>query len=121
MEREVTVDGLKIRYLEEGTGLPVVMLHGATDWLYRLDMDAVTRRDIGDDGVGDVLASLAANSSDAMLPGYPYGLSYADRHAQVSNDEGIVVAGRLMDVLAKAPRRFASLNTQHVYLNEVTG
>jgi len=30
MEREVTVDGLKIRYLEKGTGLPVVMLHGAS-------------------------------------------------------------------------------------------
>ena len=30
MEREVTVDGLKIRYLEEGTGTPVIMLHGAS-------------------------------------------------------------------------------------------
>ena len=30
MEREVTVDGLKVRYLEEGTGTPVVMLHGAS-------------------------------------------------------------------------------------------
>ena len=30
MEREVTVDGLKIRYLEEGSGTPVVMLHGAS-------------------------------------------------------------------------------------------
>ena len=30
MEREVTVDGLKIRYLEEGSGMPVIMLHGAS-------------------------------------------------------------------------------------------
>jgi len=30
MEREVTVDGLKIRYLEEGSGTPVIMLHGAS-------------------------------------------------------------------------------------------
>ena len=30
MEREVTVDGLRIRYLEEGSGMPVIMLHGAS-------------------------------------------------------------------------------------------
>ncbi len=30
MEREVTVDGLKVRYLEEGSGMPVIMLHGAS-------------------------------------------------------------------------------------------
>ena len=99
----------------------VVMLHGATDWLYRLDMDAVTRSEIGPEGVGDVLASLAANSSDALLPGYPYGLSHADRYARVRNGEGTVLAGRLTDLLGSAPRRFAYLNTQHDYLNEVAG
>jgi pimeloyl-ACP methyl ester carboxylesterase len=30
MEREVNVDGLRIRYLEEGSGMPVIMLHGAS-------------------------------------------------------------------------------------------
>ncbi len=30
MEREITVDGLRIRYLEEGAGMPVIMLHGAS-------------------------------------------------------------------------------------------
>lgn len=30
MEREVTVDGLRIRYLEEGSGMAVIMLHGAS-------------------------------------------------------------------------------------------
>lgn len=99
----------------------VAMLHGATRWLYRLDMDAVTRRDLGDEGTGEVLASLAANSSDAMLPGYPYGLSHADRHAQVRHDEGRVLASHLAALLDGAPRRFVVLNTQHDYLNEVTG
>lgn len=98
-----------------------VMLHGASRWLYRLDMDAVTRRRIGDEGTGEVLASLAANSSDAMMPGYPYGLSYADRHAQVRHDTARVFAAKLLAMLDDGPRRATNLNTQHEYLNRVTG
>lgn len=30
MEHEVTVDGLRVRYLERGSGIPVIMLHGAS-------------------------------------------------------------------------------------------
>ena len=30
MENSIQVDGLKIRYLEEGSGTPVVLLHGAS-------------------------------------------------------------------------------------------
>ncbi len=30
MENSIQVDGLKIRYLEEGSDTPVVLLHGAS-------------------------------------------------------------------------------------------
>ncbi len=35
----------------------------------------------------DVLGELAANSNDAVFPGYPYGLIQADKIARVSNQE----------------------------------
>ena len=35
----------------------------------------------------DVLSSLAANSKDAVFPGYPYGLILVDKFARISNQE----------------------------------
>ena len=43
-----------------------MMLHASSRWIYRLDMDAIIRRDIGDGGVGGVLASQVANSLDPV-------------------------------------------------------
>ena len=63
-----------------------MMLHASSRWVYRLDMDAIIRRDIGDGGVGGVLASQVANSSDPTLPKYPYGLYSAGQFARVRND-----------------------------------
>ena len=99
----------------------VVMLHGATNWLYRLDMDAVTRAEIGPKGVEEVLASIAIHSDDAYLPGYPYGLSYADRYAQVRHGEAKVYATQIIAMMDKPARRITDLNAQHEYLNRVTG
>ena len=98
-----------------------VMLHASSRWVYRLDMDAVMWRDIGDGGVGGVLASLAANSSDSILPGYPYGLYSADRFARVRNDEASAFAIQLRARMGTGPRRAAGLNEQHEYLNRVAG
>lgn len=99
----------------------VVMLHGATRWLYRLDMDAVTRSRIGYEGVGRALSSMAAHSMDPYLPGYPYGLSYADRYAQVRRDEARVYAACITAMMGGGARRIANLNAQHEHLNRVTG
>lgn len=96
-----------------------VMLHPSSRWAYRLDMDAVMRHDMGDGGAGMVLASLAANSSDAALPGYPYGLSSADRFARVRHDEAAAFTIQLRALMGAGPRRAAGLNEQHEYLNRV--
>ena len=85
-----------------------VMLHRSSGWLYRLDMDAATRLQIGAEGTAEVLASLAANSADAALPGYPYALVCADRFARVRRDEATMPARRLGLMLGAGPRRSAS-------------
>lgn len=98
-----------------------VMLHRSSRWLYRLDMDAATRLQIGAEGTAEVLASLVANSADAALPGYPYALVCADRFARVRRDEATVLARRLGLMLGAGPRRMIMLNTQHDTLNKVAG
>src|SRR5436305_11101322 len=51
-DRYVTVDGLKIRYMEEGTGVPAVLLHGSS-----LGSSAdVFRRNLGPLAAGGVRA-----------------------------------------------------------------
>ena len=69
-DRFVTVDGLNIRYLEEGSGVPAILLHGAS-----LGSSAdVFRRN---------LKALGANGIRAIafdLPGF--GKSDSDRRSQ---------------------------------------
>ena len=98
-----------------------VMLHRSSRWIYRLDMDAATRLEIGGRGTAEVLASLVANSADAALPGYPYALVCADRFARVRRDEAAMLARRLGLMLGTGPRRMMMLNSQHDTLNRVAG
>lgn len=99
----------------------IVKLHPLSAWVYRLDMDAVARRDIGQEGAERVLGSLVANSSDTTMPGYPYALVRADRFAKVRQDESRVFGTHLHTMLGDGPRRSVMLNAQHEYLNQVTG
>lgn len=99
----------------------VVKLHMLSTRLYRLDMDAIMYRKMGRGGAEAILGSLVANSSDATMPGYPYALLRADRFAKIHRDEATALTLHLQYMLDAGPRRAAMLNTQHDYLNRVTG
>lgn len=99
----------------------VVNLHPDSRWAYRLDIDAVTLKNAGRDGMESVLASLAANASHSYMPGYPYALIRADRFARVRRDEARMAGARLLAMLDSGPRRSIMLNAQHDYLNRVVG
>lgn len=54
-----------------------------SQWAYRLDVDAAGSRAMGREGTESALASLATNSSDSLMPGYPYGLLGANRRVRL--------------------------------------
>lgn len=98
----------------------VVKLHPASKYVYRLDVDGGALDRIGADGTERLMASLAANSSDMHIPGYPYGLVDADRFAQVRNDEAARYGAILKALLIPNVRDTLDMRSQHDMLNEVT-
>ena len=73
-----------------------------------------------------VLASIAANSRDISMPGYPYGAIDADRFAKVRNREAVMHKNMLDAELAGSPggeviaAQIRSMS-MHQTLNRVTG
>jgi pimeloyl-ACP methyl ester carboxylesterase len=73
-ERNVEVDGLPIRYLEAGTGPPLVLLHGAgdnsLDWQWVMPALAATHR---------VFAPDLPGSPDSARPAADYSPAFFER------------------------------------------
>ncbi|ABK77590.1 conserved hypothetical protein [Cenarchaeum symbiosum A] len=65
----------------------VVRLHPASDYIFRFEIFEDQYASMSSDETDSVLSSLAANSDDLSMPGYPYGAVDADRFAQVRNHE----------------------------------
>ena len=103
-----------------GSGTCIVKLHPKSRYAYRLDVDADALARLGRKGTERILASLAANSGDAHIPGYPYGLVDADRYAQVRRDEVVRYGAQLRALLSPGMRNSADLYGQHDDLNMVT-
>lgn len=102
-----------------------VKLHPRSRFVYRFEILQEQFEKMDDSQIGDILASLAANSGDAAMPGYPYGLVDADRFAQVRNSE---LGMYRRDVLSKIMHhpggrnilRYINANKSHEHLNGVT-
>ena len=80
-------------------------------------MDSVT--------LNSILASLAANSHDMAMIGYPYGAIDADRFAQVRTDELSMYRGIISSEMLRKPewrkmQRYNAGSGTHDILNEVT-
>lgn len=102
------------------SGTFIVKLHAKSKYVYRLDIASTALELMGWEGTERVLASLVANSGDAHIPGYPYGLVDADRFAQVRNDEAARYGEQLRALLSPGVRDSADMQDQHGDLNEVT-
>jgi len=73
----------------------------------------------------DVLSSLAANSQDIAMPGYPYGMIDADRFAQVRMNELNMYRGLMMAEMSRHPEwkklsKYSLTTKFHDDLNWVT-
>lgn len=98
----------------------VVKLHPDAKYAYRLDIDADALMRLGPKGTERLIASLAANSGDMHILGYPYGLVDADRFAQVRNDEASRYRDYLRSMISQRMRASVDRHAQHDELNGVT-
>lgn len=72
----------------EGRGFTVAAkLHPRSRFVFRLDILHEQYADMDKAGINSVMASLAGNSDDASIPGYPYGAIDADKRAKVRTSE----------------------------------
>lgn len=98
----------------------VVRLHEESDYVFRLEiLDKQYERE-----AGRVVSSLAANSRDPSIPGYPYGAIEADNVARVRGGHVSAARNSLMTKLMAAPEwgayeRSARSIDMHGRLNRV--
>lgn len=104
----------------------IVRLHEKSSYAFRFGMLAEQYWTMGKDEVESVLSSVAANSRDIAMPGYPYGAIDADRFAKVRMREASMYRNMLDAVLAGRPggadiaAQIRSMSA-HQVLNRVTG
>ncbi len=67
--------------------ITIVKLNSIADRVFRFEIQGDQHKEMGEEGVEEVLSLLCENSCDPTFPGYPYGLIDADRFARVSYDE----------------------------------
>ena len=80
---------------------------------------------MNDSEINSVLSSLAENSQDVAMLGYPYGAIDADRFAQVRMTEsnmyrGIILTERLRNPEWKRLEKYSASLAAHDVLNWVT-
>ena len=102
-----------------------VKFHPQSKFIFRFEILREQFSDMNDVQLNSVLASLAENSQDVAMLGYPYGAIDADRFAQVRREELGMYQGFILSEKLKRPewkrlqKYSASLNA-HNDLNEVT-
>ena len=111
----------------DGSGFMLaVRLHRHSRYTFRFEVlrDQYEKMDAGT--IGEVIASLAANSGDPSFPGYPYGLVAADRHARVRGEEAALHRNVLLGAfrnhdLGRAMVEHTNLLSAHKTLNRAVG
>lgn len=101
-------------------------LHERSRFVFRFEILREQFRRMGRDEVNSVLASLAANSEDVAMVGYPYGAIDADRFAQVRMKELDMYRWMARSKMLEMPewREFKRHDTSleaHDVLNRVSG
>ena len=104
----------------------IARFHERSRYVFRLGLLSEQHKDMSGNEVESVLASIAANSRDISMPGYPYGAIDADRFAKVRKREAAMHRGMLDADLAGRPDGEAVASqirsmSMHQELNRVTG
>ena len=99
----------------------VARLHEESDYVFRIE---ILDKQYNDDTAERVVASLAANSRDASIPGYPYGAIEADNVARVRGGHAQAAKDSLQASLMSSPdwpayERNAQAVGMHERLNQV--
>lgn len=98
----------------------VVRLHEESDYVFRLDiLESQYEKE-----AGRVMSSLAANSADPSMPGYPYGAVDADNTARVRGGHAAAARNALTAKMMSCPQweaydRGAKSTDMHGRLNRV--
>ncbi len=102
-----------------------VKFHPKSQFVFRFEIlreqfESMTSKDLN-----SVLSSLAANSQDVSMIGYPYGAIDADRFAQVRLEELNMYKGFILSEMLKSPewkrlRKYSASLGAHDILNGVT-
>ena len=104
----------------------IVRFHERSRYTFRFSVLGEQHEGMAHAEVESVLASIAANSRDISMPGYPYGAIDADRFAKVRNREAAMHRNMLDAELACMPggegiaAQIRSMS-MHRALNRVTG
>ena len=104
----------------------IARFHERSRYVFRLGLLSEQHKDMSGGDVESVIASIAANSRDISMPGYPYGAIDADRFAKVRKREADMHRGMLDADLAGRPGGEAVASqirsmSMHEELNRVTG
>lgn len=101
-----------------------IKLHPTSKFVYRFEILREQFAQMSADDINSILGSLAANSQDMAMPGYPYGAIDADRFAQVRMEEtrtyrAMLLTERLTNKSWPKSQDSQSINA-HDILNMVT-
>jgi len=105
--------------------LLAVKFHDKSKHVFRFEILLEQFKKMTDQDKIDVLSSLAANSQDIAMPGYPYGMIDADRFAQVRMNELNMYRVLLMAEMSRHPEwkklsKYSLTTKFHDDLNSVT-
>ena len=99
--------------------------HEKSRYVFRFEILREQFSKMSPDELNSVLASIAENSQDVAMIGYPYGAIDADRFAQVRRDElsmyqGFIIAEKMRHPEWKRLQKYSASLTAHDALNGVT-
>lgn len=99
--------------------------HEKSQFIFRFEILREQFLQMSQDELNSVLASIAENSQDVAMIGYPYGAIDADRFAQVRRDElnmyqGFILAEKLRDPEWRRLQKYSASLAAHDVLNGVS-
>lgn len=130
ISEDVDYDRWYVRVAEEVSSddkgyMLAAKFHPKSHFIFRFEILREQFNEMDDDEINSILSSLAENSQDVAMLGYPYGAIDADRFAQVRFSEldmyrGIVLGEMLRHPEWKKLQKHSELLRAHDFLNWVS-
>ena len=84
----------------------LVKLHPNAERIFRFEIHRDQAKNMDEKEISHVIGMLAANASDIVFPGYPYGLIEAHSQAKIRESEKRIYQTRLFSEISKIPGRW---------------